>query len=692
MLTNFTLEELRAEFILGFLDSIIIFLFGIYFMQWYAKKKRWDESLSTAFRVSLLWLIINIPFEFFFLYFLGNSVIFVLLRITLEIVISSIVVAIYYDKEYLESLFFVFIIQIIFFVIEMIRTSFTSSILFFVGLYYIYWYSKLKRWDKPFLSSFIINITWFALNMVAVLVIFSSIGQNLFTYLLIVIVNSIIGFVILIRIYRNKWLGSLEIIGFAQITIFIASILINLLLDIVDIFLIAGNDQLDGAKFVFIIMFLFTFGLILFISNWGDKLQLVELRRVVIIVSVIPALIYLLATFVSQQVSFFQNFAQTFIISLIISIIAMVGARRIAYTTIPIHELREHHVLEKGKILLEVNNLKVYYPLFKGILKRKAGDVKAVDGVTFEIKTGETLGLVGESGCGKTTIANTILGLIEKEDGEILYHEESIPTELTSYLRQKIQMVFQDPDASLNPRLKVTDIIAEPLKNLLGITNKMEIRRNVLRLLEEVSLKREHMDRYPHEFSGGQKQRIIIARALACNPELIILDEPTSALDVSVQAQILNLLIDLQEQYGYGFLFITHNLSVVNHIADRVAVMYLGKFVELGETDQIFLNPTHPYTQALLNSHSEIDPFDQEVKYVIDGEVPSPIAPPPGCYFNPRCVSDARTPECEFELPHKIKIEEGHYIWCVNPPHGVEGIEEMDLFTGEIEEEAYKNP
>jgi oligopeptide/dipeptide ABC transporter ATP-binding protein len=178
------------------------------------------------------------------------------------------------------------------------------------------------------------------------------------------------------------------------------------------------------------------------------------------------------------------------------------------------------------------------------------------------------------------------------------------------------------------------------------------------------------MDRYPHEFSGGQKQRIIIARALACNPELIVLDEPTSALDVSVQAQILNLLIDLQEQYGYGFLFITHNLSVVNHIADRVAVMYLGKFVEVGETDQIFLNPSHPYTQALLGSHTEIDPFDQDIKSVIDGEVPSPIAPPPGCYFNPRCTSDARTPECEFELPHKIKIEEGHYIWCVNPPTG----------------------
>jgi oligopeptide/dipeptide ABC transporter ATP-binding protein len=312
------------------------------------------------------------------------------------------------------------------------------------------------------------------------------------------------------------------------------------------------------------------------------------------------------------------------------------------------------------------------------MLKRKVGDVKAVDGVTFEIKTGETLGLVGESGCGKTTIANTILGLLEKEDGEILYHGESVPNELTSYLRRKIQMVFQDPDASLNPRLKVIDIIAEPLKNLLGITNKMEIRRHVLRLLKEVSLNREHMDRYPHEFSGGQKQRIIIARALACNPELIVLDEPTSALDVSVQAQILNLLINLQEHYGYGFFFITHNLSVVNHIADRIAVMYLGKFVEIGETNQIFLNPTHPYTQALLKSHTGIDPFDQELKYVIDGEVPSPVAPPPGCTFNPRCTSDARTPECEIELPHKMKIEEGHYIWCVNPPTGVDVIEETD--------------
>ena len=265
-------------------------------------------------------------------------------------------------------------------------------------------------------------------------------------------------------------------------------------------------------------------------------------------------------------------------------------------------------------------------------------------------------------------MAKAILGLLNKEEGIIKFKNEPIPETYSSYLRQKIQIVFQDPDASLNPRMKVVDIIAEPLRNLLGITSKPEIRSHVLRLMEEVSLKREHMDRYPHEFSGGQKQRIIIARALACNPELIILDEPTSALDVSVQAQILNLLKDLQKSYGYGYLFITHNLAVVNHIADRIEVMYLGKIVEEGNTNQIFFNPVHPYTQALLASRSEIDPFNQKISFVIRGEVPSPIAPPPGCTFNPRCVSDARTPECEFELPHKIKIEEGHYIWCVNPP------------------------
>jgi oligopeptide/dipeptide ABC transporter ATP-binding protein len=220
--------------------------------------------------------------------------------------------------------------------------------------------------------------------------------------------------------------------------------------------------------------------------------------------------------------------------------------------------------------------------------------------------------------------------------------------------------------------MKVIDIVTEPLKNLFGITGSKTLRKHALRLLNSVSLKREHLDRYPDEFSGGQKQRIVIARALACNPELIILDEPTSALDVSVQAQILNLLKSLQTTYGYGFLFITHNLAVVNHIADHIAVMYLGRIVEFGTKEQIFARPTHPYTQALLKSRIRIDPDSQDIKFVIDGEVPSPINPPAGCHFNPRCVSDARSKECEFEAPHEIKVEENHSIWCVNIPISME--------------------
>ena len=263
--------------------------------------------------------------------------------------------------------------------------------------------------------------------------------------------------------------------------------------------------------------------------------------------------------------------------------------------------------LEKGKNLLIVKDLKVFYPLIGGIFRRQIGVIKAVNGISFEIKTGETLGLVGESGCGKTTAALSILGLVKKTNGDIRFHDKSLPFPYSRFIRQKIQIVYQDPAASLNPRLKVFDIIAEPLKNLLRLKKKDELRKKVLEIMKEVALKREHMDRYPHEFSGGQKQRIVIARALATNPELIVLDEPTSALDVSVQAQILNLLKKLQKNYGYCYLFITHNLAVVNHIADRIAVMYLGQIVEIGDTDQIFSKPTHPYTQALLASRSEVD-------------------------------------------------------------------------------------
>jgi oligopeptide/dipeptide ABC transporter ATP-binding protein len=382
---------------------------------------------------------------------------------------------------------------------------------------------------------------------------------------------------------------------------------------------------------------------------------------------------------------FFGNLIWGVIITIIVSIVVKIGVQ----SNLTFERYRELTVLEKDKNLLQVKDLKVYYPLIGGMLKRQFGSVKAVEGVSFDIKTSETVGLVGESGCGKTTVAKAILGLVPKEAGEIIFNNEPIPNEYTKYLRKKIQIVYQDPDSSLNPRMKIVDIIAEPLRNLLGITNKEEIRIRVLKLLNEVSLEREHMDRYPHEFSGGQKQRIIIARALASNPELVILDEPTSALDVSVQAQILNLLKRLQKTYNYGFLFITHNLAVVNHIADKVAVMYLGKFVEVGETDQIFSNPSHPYTIALLASRTELDPSDKEIKFVIKGEVPSPIAPPPGCTFNPRCISEARTKECMSELPHKIEIEEGQYIWCVNPPVSMQ--KKLSQELNRLESEALDN-
>jgi len=419
------------------------------------------------------------------------------------------------------------------------------------------------------------------------------------------------------------------------------------------------NLLIDFFINVFLVSILISYFIIIIISL--SRSQLIENKIKLI----------LTASILSSLASFFLPYSIEVRILLagIFSVIISSILKYIFIKRIPIEKLQELTELDEGKDLLKVVNLKVYYTITKGVLKKQIGAVKAVDGISFNIKTGETIGLVGESGCGKTTVANCILGLVEKEDGEILFNSEPILTPYSTYLRQKIQMVFQDPDASLNPRMKIIDIVAEPLKNLMGITKKEELRKKVLDLLEKVSLNVEHLDRYPHEFSGGQKQRIIIARALASNPELIILDEPTSALDVSVQAQILNLLKDLQKKYHYGYLFITHNLSVINHIADRIAVMYLGRIVETGSVDQIFNNPSHPYTKALLESRSEIDPYSQEIKFILEGEVPSPINPPSGCYFNPRCSSDSRTKECEIQDPHKIEIEEGHFIWCINPPN-----------------------
>jgi oligopeptide/dipeptide ABC transporter ATP-binding protein len=321
---------------------------------------------------------------------------------------------------------------------------------------------------------------------------------------------------------------------------------------------------------------------------------------------------------------------------------------------------------EDSDVVLSVRNLKTYYPIHGGIVKRRIGDVKAVDGVSFDLRKNETLGIVGESGCGKTTIGNTILNLVRSTSGEIYYRGKRIDQKFQKKLRKKIQMVFQDPDASLNPRMKIVDIIGEPLRLLLGIRKNREIRQRVLELLETVSMKVEHLDRYPHEFSGGQKQRIVIARALACNPEVIFLDEPTSALDVSVQAQILNLLKDLQREFDFSYLFITHDLSVIQHIADRVQVMYLGKFVEGGTVDDVFFNPTHPYTKALLSARPTFDPSLRSKRIILEGDVPSPINPPSGCAFHPRCQEVDDHEGCSLQNPQRIDLGGDHYMFC-NP-------------------------
>jgi len=337
--------------------------------------------------------------------------------------------------------------------------------------------------------------------------------------------------------------------------------------------------------------------------------------------------------------------------------------------------------------IISVRNLRTYFPIYGGLFKRKIGFVKAVDGVSFDLRKKETIGLVGESGCGKTTIGNTILDLIPPTSGEIYYRgkliappkpmmqkikitkkteirEEINTISFNKDMRKKIQMVFQDPDSSLNPRWKIVNIIGEPLRLLSGIKSKNEIRRRVLELLETVSMKLEHLDRFPHEFSGGQKQRIVIARALACNPEVMILDEPTSALDVSVQAQILNLLKELQQRFSLSFLFITHDLSVIQHIADKIEVMYLGKFVEGGTIDEVFYNPTHPYTKALLSARPTFDPGSKAKRIILEGDVPSPINPPSGCAFHPRCYEKENHDGCHLNKPERVDLGGDHYMYC----------------------------
>ncbi|MCT4593231.1 MAG: dipeptide ABC transporter ATP-binding protein [Anaeromicrobium sp.] len=322
--------------------------------------------------------------------------------------------------------------------------------------------------------------------------------------------------------------------------------------------------------------------------------------------------------------------------------------------------------MENKQILLEVNNLKKYFQVKKGFFGGNIKHVKAVDDVSFKIYKGETLGLVGESGCGKSTTGRTLIRLYEPTGGEIKYDGKDIAKmsqkELMPY-RKKIQMIFQDPYASLNTRMTVGDIIGEAI-DIHNIATGKERLKIIHDLLERVGLSPGHAVRYPHEFSGGQRQRIGIARALAVNPEFIICDEPISALDVSIQAQVVNMLSDLQKELGLTYLFIAHDLSMVRHISDRVGVMYLGKLVEIGTSDDVYDNPKHPYTQALLSAIPVPDPdvIKETNRIVLEGDVPSPLNPPSGCRFRTRCQYAME--KCAEIEPKMIEISEGHFAAC----------------------------
>ncbi len=316
--------------------------------------------------------------------------------------------------------------------------------------------------------------------------------------------------------------------------------------------------------------------------------------------------------------------------------------------------------------LLEVKNLKVHFPVKHGLLSRARETVKAVDGISFNIAPGETLGLVGESGCGKTTLGRAIVRLVEPTAGQILLEGEDITRMNGSTLRarrRKFQMIFQDPYGSLNPRMTVEQIVGEAL-DIHQLTEGQSARqKRINELLKAVGLDPVYAQRYPHEFSGGQRQRIGIARALAVEPKLIICDEPVSALDVSVQAQIINLLMDLQQQHGIAYLFIAHDLAVVEHISHRVLVMYLGKIVEASEAKSLILEPQHPYTQALISAIPEVDPETKRKRIVLPGDVPSPIHPPSGCPFHPRCPI-AQMPVCKDTFPEFREVKNGVWASC----------------------------
>jgi oligopeptide transport system ATP-binding protein len=321
--------------------------------------------------------------------------------------------------------------------------------------------------------------------------------------------------------------------------------------------------------------------------------------------------------------------------------------------------------MTETRVLLEITDLVKHYPVRSGVLRRAAGTVHAVDGVSFSVGVGETLGLVGESGCGKSTVARSVLRLVEPTSGSIRLGGEDIThlskTDLRPH-RRSMQIVFQDPFASLNPRMMAGDIVGEPI-SVHGLATGRAKQERVAKLFEQVGLRPDQMRNYPHQFSGGQRQRICIARALALGPRLIVCDEPVSALDVSIQAQVINLLIDLQREHGFSYLFIAHDLAVVAHISHRVAVMYLGRIVEIADKSELFRNPRHPYTQALLASVPVADPRSKRLTPLVDGDVPSPVDPPSGCAFHTRCRYAME--RCKIERPALRDAGPRHQVACL---------------------------
>jgi oligopeptide/dipeptide ABC transporter ATP-binding protein len=321
-----------------------------------------------------------------------------------------------------------------------------------------------------------------------------------------------------------------------------------------------------------------------------------------------------------------------------------------------------------SEYLIEVKNLCKTFPIKGGLLGREVGAVKAVNDVSFKIKKGETLGLVGESGCGKTTLGRSILRLIEPTSGEVLFNGKNIvnytPSEMRA-IRRKMQIIFQDPYASLNPRMTIGDILSEPMDIHELHTGKVARQARLLELLNQVQLPADALNKYPHEFSGGQRQRICIARALAVEPEFIVCDEPVSALDVSVQAQVVNLLMDLQKDLGLTFLFIAHDLKVVEYISNRVAVMYLGNMVEVAESSELYGAAKHPYTKALFSAIPHATTAGRADRIILEGDIPSPMNPPPGCHFSPRCWN--ATDICKKEFPTVTQHSSTHMYRCYNP-------------------------